>query len=74
MKKLIPALIIIFTISTFSLTRPTNEWLIIFDQNQQAIIEADNIDQALFIFRREYKARIIYSAARRSYVESIWIK
>lgn len=75
MKKIIllTALLISLNINALTLTRPTREYLIIFDDNQTAIFEADDIAEALQAFNKEYPNRRIYSAAQRSYVQSIWI-
>lgn len=75
MKKLILMTIVtlVLFLAVFSAARPTNEWLIIYDDNQQTIVEAQDIDEALMIFRASVKHNRIYSAAQRSYVQSIWI-
>lgn len=73
MKKIILLTVLLISVNTFSFTRPTNEWLLIYDNNETAIIEADNIGEALEGFRKEYPDRRIFSAAQRSYVQSIWI-
>lgn len=73
MKKLITTiLILLFALAVFA-DRPTREYLVIFDNNQTAIFEADSVDEALFRFRREYKRARVFSVAQRSYVQSIWI-
>jgi hypothetical protein len=70
--KTLVLIICIFT-STYAFTRPTNEWLIIFNNNQTQIVEAESVDEALLKFRKEHKNVRIFSVAQRSYVESIWI-
>lgn len=67
------AIIILMSMFAFGASRPTNDFEIIYDNNLHFIIEADNVDDALAKFRREVKANMIYSVARRSYVQSIWI-
>lgn len=74
MKKiLILALFISFFVSARALTRPTNEWLVIYNDNQTQIIEAESVDEALLKFRRERKRARVFSIAQRSYVQSVWI-
>jgi uncharacterized protein YxeA len=65
-------LIIVIAAAAAVLTRPTNEWEIYFD-NQNVIVEAENFDDAVRVFRKEYKSKRIFSVAQRSYVQSIWI-
>jgi hypothetical protein len=75
MKKLAPVLfiLVISLLSIRASLRPTNGYVIFYDYGQSTVVDAQSVDEALFIFRREFKHKTVYSVARQSYVQSIWI-
>lgn len=74
MKTLILIILLgVIAMAQIELARPTNEYLVIFDDNQQIIVEGDSFDEALERFKKENAYERIFSVSQRSYVESVWV-
>ena len=71
----------LIAILAFSLTvhpRPSNDYLVFFDDevvydSQSVIVEAYSFDEAVARFKKARPEARIFSVAQRSYVKSEWI-
>lgn len=76
MKKLFFGFVLCFVLFAsviLSRPRPTNQWLVRFDDNRSVLIEAESPEMVLRLFKKQNPRAEVYSLSRISYVYSEWI-